>query len=143
VPHPYAFFHDETAWNFRLPNLNAALGCAQMEQLADILADKRAVAAAYKAFFADMPGLRFVDEPAGCRSNFWLNAVLLEDRRCRTSCWNTPTRGVMCRPLWTPLPDLPMYSGCYTDGVAAGRGLADRLVNLPSGPRRAAHAPAL
>ena len=85
VPHRWSFIHDEIGFNYRMPNLNAALGCAQLEQLDSFVARKRALAERYAAAFADAPGLTFVREPEGCRSNYWLNALLLneEDRAQR------------------------------------------------------------
>ena len=80
VPHKWAFVHDHVGYNYRMPNINAALGCAQLEEIDFILGNKRATAWAYQAFFKDMDGMSFVSEPVNARSNYWLNAVLLNDR---------------------------------------------------------------
>ena len=136
VPHRWAFDHDEIGWNYRMPNINAALGCAQMERLEEILADKRVIAAAYRDFFAGKPGLTYVDAPKGCVSNYWLNTVLFENREERDRfLTRSNDRNVMTRPLWTLMPELPMYAAHPTDGMPQARGLHDRAVNLPSGPR--------
>lgn len=135
-PHPWEFFHDETAWNYRMPNVNAALGCAQMERIEDILADKRAVAAAYRDFFAAEAGMEFVDQPEGCRSNFWLCSVRTGSRAARDAMLErTNARGIATRPLWRLMTDLPMYAGNAGDGLDTARDAVERVVSLPSGPR--------
>jgi aminotransferase in exopolysaccharide biosynthesis len=136
VPHRWEFRHDAVAWNYRMPNINAALGCAQMEKLDEILADKRAVAAAYRDFFAGVDGIDYVDAPKGCLSNYWLNTVLFEDRKRRDEFLaQTNDAGVMTRPLWALMADLPMYAKHENDGLKNARRLAEQAVNLPSGPR--------
>jgi aminotransferase in exopolysaccharide biosynthesis len=136
VPHRWEFRHDAAAWNYRMPNLNAALGCAQMEKLDEILADKRAVAAAYRDFFAGRDDMAYVDAPEGCLSNYWLNTVLFKDKEAREEFLKLSNdQGVMTRPLWTLMAELPMYACHENDGLANARRLADRAVNLPSGPR--------
>ncbi len=132
VPHPWEFVHDAVGYNYRMPNLNAALGCAQMERLPAMLAAKRAVAARYAAFCA-AHGWAFVAEPAGTRSNYWLNAVLLDSRAARDALLEyTNARGVMTRPAWRPMHRLDMFRGCQQDGLANAEWLEGRLVNLPS-----------
>ena len=112
VPHRWEFVHDEVGYNYRLTNLNAAIGVAQMEQLDRYIESKRAIAAKYAAFFADGP-TRHVAEPAGCRSNYWLNVVLLPDRAVRDAFLSfTNDHGVMTRPAWTLMNKLPMYADC-------------------------------
>jgi len=136
VPHPWDFKHDAIGWNYRMPNVNAAIGCAQMEKLDDILKDKRAVAAAYKTFFADKEDISFVEAPQGCDSNYWLNTVLFKSRDQRDAFLKASNdAGVMTRPLWTLMPDLPMYGDCISDSLTTARDIFDRAVNLPSGPR--------
>lgn len=131
-PHAYEYIHDEVAFNYRLPNINAALGVAQMEQLPGFLAEKRALAEKYRAFFKNTE-FAFVDEPKDCSSNFWLNAVLCPDRKTRDHLLKqTNENGVMSRPVWQLMSDLPMYHGCMGDSLAVSRSIADRLVNLPS-----------
>lgn len=135
-PHPWEFFHEDTAWNFRLPNINAALGCAQMERIAEILADKRALAAAYRGFCAAEPGLDFLEAPAGCDSNFWLCSTRTAGPGARDALLaGTNAAGVMTRPLWRIMTDLPMYAGCLQDNLNAAREAVERVLSLPSGPR--------
>lgn len=134
-PHAWAFEHDEVAWNYRMPNLNAALGCAQLERLPDLLARKRALAARYRSALAGLPGLHFVDEPAGCRSNFWLNAFRLDrpDAARRDALLVAlNTAGWTSRPAWALLDTLPMYCNVPAAPLPVARRLADALVNLPS-----------
>ncbi len=131
-PHPWEFFHDETGFNYRLPNLNAALGCAQMEHLPAMLAIKAEIAARYRAFCAGAK-LRFVDAPEGTSPNWWLNAVILADRAERDAFLTLSNgRGIMTRPVWRLMSELPMFSDCENDGLSVSHWLAERLVNLPS-----------
>jgi perosamine synthetase len=134
-PHPYEFFHDELGYNYRMPALNAAMGCAQMEKLPGMLAQKRELAARYEAAFANMDGLRFVTEPEGCRSNYWLNAIILEeaDMKLRNEILKeTNALNIMTRPIWTPLHELPMYAECPQGPLEATLSLAKRIINIPS-----------
>lgn len=136
LPHAWEFRHDEVGWNFRMPNINAALGCAQMERIDAYLEDKRNIAAAYREFFATVDGADFVDEPVGCSSNFWLNTVMFPDQSKRDAFLKASNEaGVMTRPFWGLLADLPMYSGCLRDGNDVAKRIYERAVNLPSGPR--------
>ena len=132
LPHAYEYVHDELGYNFRMPNLNAALGCAQMEQLPGFLAVKREIAGRY-ADFCLAHGVEFVCEPDGARSNYWLNAIVLNDLADRDAFLKaTNDQGVMTRPIWRLLSELPMYAGCWNDGLAVSRWLEERVVNLPS-----------
>lgn len=135
VNHPWEYVHDAIAFNYRMPNLNAALGCAQIEFLPKFLEKKRALSLAYQEFFSSMD-VTFVSEPTGCTSNYWLNAILLNDREERDAFLSVSnTCGVMTRPLWRLLPQLSVYSDCQTDGLLNAKWLQDRLVNIPSSPR--------
>jgi len=135
VSHPWAFGHDAIGYNYRMPNLNAALGCAQMERLPAFLAEKRALAARYRSAFMDVPGVTFVDEPPGCRSNFWLNALLLEDPALlQPLLERTNAMGIATRPVWTLMHELPMYADCPRMDVTTAEGLACRIINIPSSP---------
>jgi dTDP-4-amino-4,6-dideoxygalactose transaminase len=126
------FVHDAVGYNYRMPNLNAALGVAQLENMVRFTQAKRALAAQYAVFFYEQ-GIDFVTEPEGCESNYWLNAVLLADRSQRdTFLAQTNAAGVMTRPVWTLMPDLPMYADCQCGTIENARWLADRLVNIPS-----------
>jgi len=132
VPHPYEYVHDELGYNFRMPNLNAALGCAQMEQLPGFLVAKREVAERYAAFF-DEQEVEFVREPEGCQSNYWLNAIILDSRQERDDFLKaTNDQGIMTRPIWRLMSELPMYEHCQHDGLEVSKWLEERVVNLPS-----------
>jgi aminotransferase in exopolysaccharide biosynthesis len=131
-PHPYEFFHDEIGYNYRMPNLNAALGCAQLEQLDDFLARKRAVADVY-ARELDGNEFRFVREPADSKSNYWLNALVCEDRRHRDEVLKrTNDEGVMTRPIWTLMSKLPMFEQCPRGELTNSEWLEERVINIPS-----------
>ncbi|KFN51436.1 LegC family aminotransferase [Arenimonas composti] len=130
--HPYEFVHDEVGFNYRLPNLNAALGCAQMESLPMMLTIKAEVAARYRRFFRDR-GVAFVEPLPDTSSNHWLNAIVLASAEDREPLLEATARaGVMTRPVWRLLSQLPMYAHCAHDGLAVSRELAPRLLNLPS-----------
>ena len=130
--HPYEFAHDEVGYNYRLPNINAALGCAQLERLESFVAAKRVLAARY-AQMLQGSDLQFVIEPPGCRSNYWLNAVICETRRHRDVLLETTNdQGVMTRPIWTLMQRLPMYAHCRTGDLTMSEWLEERVVNLPS-----------
>lgn len=132
-PHPWQFHHDEIAWNYRMPNLNAALGCAQLEQLDHFIARKRALAHSYRRLLDDTPW-QFVTEPDACRSIYWLCAILFRDRDERDAFLEISNgSGIMTRPVWEPMHTLPMYRQCRHDALQATEYLADRLVNIPSG----------
>lgn len=132
-PHPYEYVHDEVGYNYRLPNINAALGVAQLEQLSEFLAEKRALATQYRNLLKDTE-FQFVDEPKGCQSNFWLNAVLCPDEQSRNHLLEvTNAKNVMTRPVWQLMCDLPMYVHCRRGNLDTSRNIAQRLVNLPSG----------
>jgi perosamine synthetase len=132
VPHPYEFVHDEVGYNYRLPNLNAALGCAQMEKLPQMLAIKSEVALRYAAF-CEQAGLRFVSAPNGATSNYWLNAIVLDSIAERDAFLQyANARDVMVRPIWRLMTRLPMYEKCQHDGLPNSIWLEERVVNLPS-----------
>jgi len=131
-PHPYEYVHDEVGYNYRLPNLNAALGCAQLEQLESFVDAKRALAKAYQDELSGT-NLLFVSEPEGCRSNYWLNAVICEDKAHRDALLKTTNQqGVMTRPVWALMNNLSMYGNCRRGDLMNAEWLADRVVNLPS-----------
>jgi dTDP-4-amino-4,6-dideoxygalactose transaminase len=132
VPHPYEFVHDETGYNYRLPNLNAALGCAQLERLPEILRIKAEVADRYARFCAEK-GVNIVRAREGTTANYWLNAVVLQNADERDAFLeHTNARGVMTRPIWRLMSRLPMFEACQNDGLENSRWLEDRVVNLPS-----------
>jgi aminotransferase in exopolysaccharide biosynthesis len=131
-PHPYEYVHDEIGYNYRLPNLNSALGCAQLEQLETFIANKRELAAEYAAHFSGSD-LQFVTEPENCRSNYWLNAVFCDSREQRDSLLkSTNDAGVMTRPIWALMNRLPAYAHCRQGPLTQSDWLEAHVVNLPS-----------
>jgi aminotransferase in exopolysaccharide biosynthesis len=131
-PHPYEYVHDELGYNYRLPNLNAALGCAQLEQLDAFISSKRELAARY-AQLLEGSELQFFHEPEGCRSNYWLNAVICESHEHRDALLKaTNDRGVMTRPIWQLMNHLPLYARCLRGDLTNAEWLEARIVNLPS-----------
>lgn len=135
VDDPTVMAHDMVAFNYRMPNMNAALGCAQLEQLPDILESKRQLAARWREAFAGLGGVRFIDEPSWGRSNFWLNALSLDPpyaarRPQLLAALNAA--GYYCRPFWTPLHQLPMYLDQPRAALPVAEDLAARGFNVPS-----------
>ena len=132
VPHPYEFVHDEIGYNYRMPNLNAALGCAQMERLEEFLTIKAQLADKWDHFFHDRD-VDFVKAIDGNKANHWLNAIILDSRGDRDEFLKmTNDNNVMTRPIWTLMSKLPMFKDCQTDGLENSLWLEDRVVNIPS-----------
>lgn len=135
VPHRWAFFHDHVGYNYRCPNLNAAMACAQLEQLENFIANKRETTARYQQFFANTP-YTFIKEPAESRCNYWLNAILLNDEAERDAFLAASNdAGVMTRPVWALMQRLPMFAHCMHDGLKNSIDIESRLVNIPSSVR--------
>lgn len=135
VSHKWEYVHDEIGYNYRLPNLNAALLCAQLEQLESFLENKRMLAAEYKQFFTSQ-NIRFVEEPADAKSNYWLNAILLEDAVVRDAFLEyTNSNGVMTRPIWALMNKLEMFKLSQHDTLKNALFLEERVVNIPSSVR--------
>jgi len=134
IPHRWAFVHDHIGYNYRMPNINAALGCAQLECIDKFIESKRATAQSYIDFFANEPdGIKFMKEPENTRSNYWLNAVLLPDRKAQQAFLEyTNDNGVMTRPVWELMNRLPMFQDATVDILENTYWLADRIVNIPS-----------
>jgi aminotransferase in exopolysaccharide biosynthesis len=133
--HPWEFFHDEVGYNYRMPNINAAVGCAQMECFAEVLENKRATAQMYNQFFQEI-GIPFITEPAHALSNYWLNTIVLKDRQEREQFLAySREKGIQTRPVWTLMTHLPMYSHCQCASIETAQWLEDRLVNIPSSVR--------
>lgn len=134
-PHPWEFVHDHVGYNYRMPNINAAVGCAQMEGIAGVLENKRATARMYDQFFQEI-GMPFVTEPANALSNYWLNSIIFKDRSERDQ-FLAFARGkdIQARPVWTLMPNLPMYRHCQCTSLEIAMWLEDRLVNIPSSVR--------
>ncbi len=136
VPHRWAFVHDHIGYNYRMPNINAALGCAQLENIDRYVENKRETAAIYADFFKNVPDITFFTEPENCRSNYWLNVVMLRDKAAQQEFLEyTNDHGVMTRPVWELMSRLEMFKHCETDGLKNTQWLADRIVNIPSSVR--------
>lgn len=134
-PHPYEFFHDELGYNFRMPNLNAALACAQLEQLDGMLESKRELALLYQDFFSSQ-GIYFRTELPDTKANYWLMCVELENKEERDLFLKeTNSNKVMTRPIWQLMYRLPMYQDCHRDAQKNAEFLEERIVNIPSSVR--------
>lgn len=132
IPHAYEFVHDEVGYNYRLPNLNAALGCAQIERLPEMLAIKAGIAQRYAELFSGL-GIAFVQPLEGNVANRWLNSIVLDSERDRDQFLReTNANGVMTRPIWRLMSRLGMYQACQHDGLENSYWLEARVVNLPS-----------
>ncbi len=133
--HPYEFIHDEVGYNLRLPNINAAIGYAQMEYFDKIIQNKRNTAEIYKNFFENI-GIEFFSEPENCRSNYWLNAIFLKNREERDIFLEySNNNGIQTRPVWKLIPSLDPYKYCFSYNIKNAYEIEDRLVNIPSGYR--------
>lgn len=134
VPSRWEFIHDHIGYNYRMPNINAALGCAQLEEISGFLASKRKTAEIYREFFASEPGgIKFMAEPTESVSNYWLNAIAFPTREERDRFLQySNDHGVMTRPIWELMWRLPMFEHCERDSQTNTVLLADTIVNLPS-----------
>ena len=136
LPHAWEFVHDEIGYNYRMPNINAALGVAQLEQLDGFLANKRATAEAYKAYF-EKQGIAFFAERENEKCNYWLNAIILKDKEERNAfLTEANAQGVMSRPIWQLMNRLPMFVNCERGDLSNAEWLEARVVNIPSGVRK-------
>lgn len=135
LPSRWEYRHDEIGYNYRLPNLNAALGCAQMEQLPSMLEAKRRLYRRYREAFDSVHGVSLLAEPEGCRSNYWLQTLLLdiglEDQR-DAILQATNDTGLMTRPAWALMHDLAPYRSCPSMELTEAQSLSQRLINIPS-----------
>lgn len=132
VPHPYEYVHDYVGYNFRMPNLNAALVCAQLEQLDTFLANKRALANDYTSFFNGQ-SIKFRTELEETKANYWLMCVELENLEERNAFLKATNEAkTMTRPIWQLMYRLPMYQHCYHDSQTNAEFLEERIVNIPS-----------
>lgn len=136
LPHAWEYMHDEIGYNYRMPNLNAALGCAQLEQLPAMLKAKRDLFLQYQAAFSAVAGLTLVQEPANCQSNYWLQTLMLNDQQKmhRDAILKaTNDASLMSRPVWRLMDELPAFKDCPRMDLSAARSMAERLINIPSG----------
>lgn len=136
VPHRWEFRHDHIGYNYRMPNINAALGCAQLENLDKYIACKRNVAAEYSEYFKNIDGIDFFVEPEDTFSNYWLSAIVMKDKEAQLEfLQQSNDNGVMTRPIWELMNRLPMFENCENDGLKNTIWFADRVVNIPSSVR--------
>ncbi|MBK9097302.1 MAG: LegC family aminotransferase [bacterium] len=139
IPHPYEFIHDEVAYNFRMPNINAAIGVSQMENIEFIINNKRSTALLYQEFFKDKD-VDFISENKFSRANYWLNSILFKDNELRNKFLvNSNSNNVQSRPAWRLMTNLKMYSDCVRGDLSNAFELESRLVNLPSSLRISNH----
>lgn len=138
LPHRWAYVHDEVGYNYRMPNLNAALGCAQLEQIEKFICLKRALAEEYRKAFEDMPGIRFFTEPSYAKSNYWLNTLILSEKNAPLRdaiLEETNRQGIQTRPAWTLMNRLPMFRNCPQMDLSTAESLEQRIINIPSSAR--------
>lgn len=136
IPHPYEYCHDKIAYNYRMPNLNAALLVAQLENLDIFLQNKRELAMLYKKFFAKFKDIHFIDEQNRAKANFWLNAVCFDDEIKQSEFLKySNENGVFTRPIWHLMNELEMFRNCQNDGLKNAKFFSKRVVNLPSSVR--------
>ncbi len=137
LPHQWEYRHDEIGYNYRMPNLNAALGCAQLEQLPYLIRLKRSLYERYVSAFSELNGLSLITEPKNCQSNYWLQAILLDEQYASQRekiLTRTNEAGVMTRPVWSLLHQLPIFSNCPKMDISISESIARRLINIPSSP---------
>lgn len=135
IAHRWSFSHDQVGYNYRMPNVNAALGCAQLERMPEFISRKRRLADRYQKIFSGLKGIQFFSEPENARSNYWLNILLLDERY--SDCLHTlldltHKAGIMCRPTWTLMHKLPMYKTCPHMPLEVAISLEGRILNIPS-----------
>lgn len=136
VSHRWDFVHDQVGYNFRMPNINAALGCAQLENLDKFIENKRELALEYENIFTNLEQIQFFKEPADSKSNYWLQAIILPDKNSQIAFLEfTNDNGIMTRPIWELMNRLPMFKNCQSDGLKNTIWFADRVVNIPSSVR--------
>ena len=135
VPHKWEYVHDEIGYNYRMPNLNAALACAQLEQLEQFILNKRALAHQYHTFL-DSQNIEYIKEQQNAISNYWLNTVVLKNRFERDQFLEqTNSKGVMTRPIWALMNKLEMFKDCPKSDLSNAEWIEDRVVNIPSSVR--------
>jgi predicted outer membrane repeat protein len=137
VSHVWEFRHDEIGYNYRMPNINAALGCAQLERLPSKLAAKRDLFDRYKGSFADIQGVHLFAEPENCQSNYWLQTLLLDEEQSQKRdlvLESTNAAGFMTRPVWMLLNELAPYKSSPCSNLATAQSLSRRIINIPSSP---------
>ncbi len=135
VPHHWEFVHDEIGFNYRMPNINAALGCAQLDKMNEFLKQKRKLTTIYEDILADIEGICLFKEPVDTKSNYWLQVILLEEQSNRDEVLSFLNgRGVMSRPIWTPMHEIEMYKECPRMDLFITKQLKQCVINIPSTP---------
>lgn len=135
VPHRWEFIHDEIGYNYRMPNINAALGCAQLEKLPDLIKNKQELVEFYEKQISNLEGIRLVKEPIEAKSNYWLQTIILNDQYNRDEVLNfLNEQGVMSRPIWLPMHELEMYKACPRMDLSMTEQLKQKIINIPSTP---------
>jgi aminotransferase in exopolysaccharide biosynthesis len=137
LPHAWEFRHDEVGYNFRMPNINAALGCAQLEQLPAKLAAKRQLFSQYQSAFADVKGMKIFQEPENCRSNYWLQSLVLDENESENRnliLEATNEAGIMTRPVWELINELAPFEDSPSMDLSTARSLSSCIINIPSSP---------
>jgi len=137
ISHAWEYRHDEIAYNYRMPNINAALGCAQLEQLTSFLDSKRALFEAYNDAFSKIDGVRLFAEPTGCRSNYWLQTLIIDEpyeSQREVILKTTHDTGIMTRPAWVLMNELVPYLNCPAMDLSFAKSLSARVINIPSSP---------
>lgn len=135
IPHSWEYIHDEVGYNYRLPNINAALGCAQLEQLNTFIEFKRNLTTLYKEALSGLKGVTMFEEPLGTRSNYWLQTLLVDEEYVdqRDEILQVLNeQGIGSRPVWHPLHKLPMFQACPRMDLSIAEMLAQRIINIPS-----------
>ena len=137
IPHQWEYVHDQIGYNYRLPNINAALGCAQLEKLPAYIKSKRELAKRYQTVFEKVDGVRIFTESKEAHCNYWLNVLLLDEKfysEQDSILKITNNNGIMTRPVWKLLPKLPMFKNSPKMNLSVAESLERRLINLPSSP---------
>jgi len=133
LPHQWEYVHDMVGYNYRMPNLNAALLVAQLESLETFLTAKRDLAQKYANFFEDFTDIQFIQEIKDAKANYWLNALVCKDKKMRDEILEySNAKGVMMRPIWRLMSELEMFQDCQNDGLKNAKYLSERVVNIPS-----------
>lgn len=135
IPHRWAYEHDEIGYNYRMPNINAALGCAQLEKMPEFIDKKRTLTSKYEKIIEQLPGITLFKEPLNSKSNYWLQTLILDENYNRDEVLELlNNHGVMSRPIWTPMHQLKMYKKCPKAYLENTEQLNDRIINVPSTP---------
>lgn len=136
IPHPWDYYHDEIGYNYRMPNVNAAIGCAQLEKMSTFVTSKRALAEQYEKLFTDVVGVEVIKETSFSKSNYWLQTIIIDPKRhVRDEVLKILNeQGVMSRPIWTPLNELNPYKSCPKSDLSVTKKLQKRIINIPSSP---------